>query len=46
MRLHVKVVVVARQWPATVQAFALAISIRPDVMLFKFVTSEDCQVAL
>ncbi|CAK9866518.1 unnamed protein product [Sphagnum jensenii] len=47
MRLRVKVVVVAKQQqPATLRASTSTTSTRPDAMLFKFVTSEDYQVAL
>ncbi|CAM6027169.1 unnamed protein product [Sphagnum balticum] len=46
MRLRNKVVVVVRQWPTTVWAFTSAIGMRPGTVLLKFVTSEDCQVAL
>ncbi len=46
MRLRVKVVAAKQQPPATLQASTLTASTRPGAVLFKFVTSEDCQAAL
>jgi hypothetical protein len=46
MRLRVKVVAAKRQWPVTSRASTSMTSTRPGVVLFKFTTNEDHQVAL
>jgi hypothetical protein len=46
MKLCAKVVVATRQWLVATQAFAFAVGMHPDATLFKFMTSEDHQVAL
>ncbi len=46
MKLRAKVITTTQQWFAIVRASALAASAHPNVVLFKFVMSEDCQAVL
>jgi hypothetical protein len=46
MRLRVKVIAAMRQQPTTSRASTSMTSARPDVVLLKFTTNKDFQVAL
>jgi hypothetical protein len=46
MRLHFKVIAAMRQRPVTTRASTLMTGTRPGVVLLKFATNEDRQVAL
>ncbi len=46
MKLHAKVITTTRQRPTIARASALVVGTRPGAVMLKFVTIEDCQVAL